>query len=44
MNLGDLLLRQWDRVVAEDLGMGTLPAVLALLIGNLALLGGCELD
>jgi len=36
MNLGDLLLGQslWDYLVA----------VLALLIGSLALLGGCELD
>ena len=44
MNLGDLRLGQWDCLVAEDLGIGMLQVVLALLIGSLALLGGCELD
>ena len=44
MNLGDLRLGQWDCLVAEDLGMGMLPVVLALLIGSLDLLGRCELD
>jgi len=43
MNLGDLLLGQWDCLVTEDLGMGMLPTVLPLLIGSLALLGGMSL-
>jgi len=39
MNLGDLLLGQ---SVGQDLGM--LLVVLAILVGSLALLGGCELE